>query len=178
MDLEEGRYINWLENWLNEFSDHQYSESDPRDDFTVDFSKYSSLPEVSLEIYNSIKTTGLSLEQLSSYINKLGVIIAQTDLRSISTQPRSKMAKMFSIIFESADISNVLLESINENSYAYVYLMIRVLFEIVLYTESTPVRSFAHAQIMKNKHIINSLISISYNPSIPINPKGNYSLII
>ncbi|XP_952198.1 uncharacterized protein TA13625 [Theileria annulata] len=174
MDLEEGRYIIWLENWLNEFSECQYSEPEGRDDhFTVDFSKYASLPEISLEIYNSIKSSGLSLEQLSTYINKLGVIISQSDLGAISAQPRSKMAKMFSIIFETSDISNILLESINENSYAYVYLMIRVLFEIILYTESTPVRSFAHSQIVKNKHIINALISLSYNPStIPIHYTG------
>nr|PVC51670.1 hypothetical protein MACL_00001444 [Theileria orientalis] len=166
MDFNSRVHTIWFQNWLNEYSENEYHENERKDEtFLVDFSNYSSLSEVSLEIYNCIRSSDLSLDQLNSYINKLGVIISQSDLRAISTQPRSKMAKMFSVIFESGDISTILLECINKNSYAYVYLMIRVLFEIVLYTKSTPVRSYAHAQIMKNKSIIKALMTISYNPS-------------
>ncbi|UKJ90468.2 hypothetical protein MACJ_001401 [Theileria orientalis] len=168
MDFNSRAHTIWFQNWLNEYSENEYHENERKDEtFLVDFSNYTSLSEVSLEIYNCIRSSDLSLDQLNSYINKLGVIISQSDLRAISTQPRSKMAKMFSVIFEAGDISTILLECINKNSYAYVYLMIRVLFEIVLYTKSTPVRSFAHAQIMKNKNIIKSLMAISYNPSNP-----------
>ncbi|ORM41729.1 uncharacterized protein BXIN_2764 [Babesia sp. Xinjiang] len=102
----------------------------------------------------------LSLKDLALHIGEIGNLLSHVDLRQIATQPKSRHRQMLSIFFDFPDMSQAVAECLRQESYAYVYLLVRLLFEILLYTRSNPVRSFCFFQMMRNAHVLKVLFGM------------------
>ncbi|AFZ79429.1 hypothetical protein BEWA_022770 [Theileria equi strain WA] len=159
-------YTSWFEKWLKTYVDDEPFQdvSNVESQLFGDYSSANSPSEVALEVYNALRGTDLSLDQLCNYIHQIGTIISQTDLRALATQPRSMYNQMFSVIFDTKDGENTLLECHKEDSFAHVYLMVRLLYEILLFTKSTAVRSFAYHEILRNREVLCCLFGIVHKP--------------
>ncbi|KAK2195579.1 hypothetical protein BdWA1_003256 [Babesia duncani] len=182
MSKNEPELGEWLQEWLRRYKLENSLESElqwENDPFLPNkYSLANSPCEVALEVYNAIQSQNLSLEQLIKYINTVGTIISNVNLRAVAAQPLSMQKQMISVILVN-DCTNCLLECHKPNSFGYVYLLVRLLFEILLYTKSLAVRSVAYSQIKRNSRIIKHLLSLIVYPFDEANceypfPRSNY----
>ncbi|GFE54855.1 hypothetical protein BaOVIS_022590 [Babesia ovis] len=120
----------------------------------------TSQKEIAIEIYHALHQSDISLRDLSQHIGEIGNLLNQVDLRQLATQPKSRQRQMFSLFFDYHDISQAVPECLRQDSYAYVYLLVRLLYEILLYTKSNAVRSFCFYQMMRNAEVLKVLFGL------------------
>ncbi|EDO06518.2 hypothetical protein BBOV_II005670 [Babesia bovis T2Bo] len=116
--------------------------------------------EVAIELYHALHQTEISLKELSQHITEIGNILSQVDVRQLITQTKSQQRQMLCVFFDFEDISQAVSECIMQDSYAYVYLLVRLLYEILINTKSDAVRTFCFYQIMRNADVLRVLFDL------------------
>lgn len=153
----------WFELWLDSLPSVESSRSSS---WNEDLSYYTrhqnafSQSEVAVELYHSLHQSDMSLKELSQHIAQIGNLIYQVDLRQLVSQPKSRQRQMFAPIFDYVDISQAVAACHSPDSYGYVYFLVRLLYEVLLYTKSIAVRSLCFYQIMRNAHVISKLFGL------------------
>ncbi|GBE60679.1 tripartite motif-containing 45 isoform X2, putative [Babesia ovata] len=155
--------LQWYEAWLTSIATIESPRSPAWDDNLPHYARLQnagSLNEIAIEHYHALHKGDLSLEELSQHIGQIGDVLSQVDLRKLATQPKSRSRQMLTPFFDCADISQALQECHRQDSFAYVFLLVRLLYEILLYTKSSAVRVFCFYQIVRNAKVLRILFGL------------------
>lgn len=157
------KYVEWFEQWLNSLASAESSRAASWNSDLANYSRHRntfSQNEVAIELYHALHQSDLSLKELSLHIEQIGNLLYQVDTRQLATQPLSRRKEMLAAFFDCPDLSQALPACHRQDSFAYVYLLVRLLYEVLLYTKSSAVRTFCYYQIMRNAHVVRVLFGL------------------